>query len=184
MKLKHFLCGIAALAMVVNVSASEEFGTEILDGGKVELVSLQMLKAIKEHLNFCFAKNYDDGSIYLNHSEGIHTVTEKPNRMYSLDNGKTWQVTPFNFGGFNGFLNKKGQKCQITGWTSEEKDLHMIQLTILNEDGKSVTTKKLPLKLPFVSTLRMHISIFWHNLCCEGNLISFCQLNFTIIKFN
>ena len=156
MKLKHFLCGIATLAMVVNVSASEEFGTEILDGGKVELVSLQMLKAIKEHLNFCFAKNYDDGSIYLNHSEGIHTVTEKPNRMYSLDNGKTWQVTPFNFGGFNGFLNKKGQKCQITGWTSEEKDLHMIQLTILNEDGKSVTTKKLPLKLPFVSTLRMH----------------------------
>ena len=76
--------------------------------------------------------------------------------MYSLDNGKTWQVTPFNFGGFNGFMNKKGQKCQITGWTGDEKDLHMMLLTILNEDGKSVTTKKLPLKLPFVSTLRMH----------------------------
>ena len=156
MKLKHLICGFAAMGIITAAVADSDFGTEILDGGKIVPVKLQMLKSIKEHLNFCFAKNYEDGTIYLNHSEGIHTVTERGNRMYSTDNGETWQVTPFNFGGFNGFLNKKGEKCQITGWTSEEKDLHMIQLTILNSDGKSVRTKKLPLKLPFVSTLRMH----------------------------
>lgn len=158
MNIKRILCGLSMVGFFGTMSAADnsDYGTAILNGGKIEPVSLSMIKSFKEHLNFCFAKNYDDGTIYLNHSEGIHTVTERPARMYSLDNGKTWQETPFNFGGFNGFLTKDGKKCQIGGWTSEQKSNHTITLTTLNPDGKSVTAKKLSLQLPFESTLRMH----------------------------
>jgi hypothetical protein len=112
---KFFVVGVAVLS-VTALFAKAPFGTIVLDGGKVEPVELIMVGSTNEHMNFCFANNFPDGTIYMNHSEGIHTVSEYAVWRRSLDNGKTWEKTPFHFGGFNTFVNKDGKKCQIGCW--------------------------------------------------------------------
>ncbi|MBQ9788824.1 MAG: exo-alpha-sialidase [Lentisphaeria bacterium] len=157
MKLKSILAlGLASFCVIVG--AKQPFGTVILDGGKLEPVSLNMVGATNEHMNFCFANNFEDGSIYINHSEGIHTVTEYAMWRRSLDGGKTWEKTPFQFGGFNSFVNKEGKKCQVESWeTKNYTKEHTIRLKVLKDDHsglESVTTSKII--MPFESNFLLH----------------------------
>ena len=93
----------AAGAMLPALFAAETtpvpFGTIPLNGGRIEPVRMTMIESSPEHLNFCFAHQFEDGSIYLSHSAGVHTVTEYGCRDHSLDGGKTWQRTDPDFGG-------------------------------------------------------------------------------------
>jgi hypothetical protein len=131
MNFKGLFLGVAAIASTM-VIAKDPFGTEILDGGKVILGNLTLVGSTNEHMNFCFANNFPDGTIYMNHSEGIHTVTEYGAWRRSLDNGKTWEKTPFGFGGFNTFVNKEGKKCQVGCWDDNLSDTHKIRLQVMN----------------------------------------------------
>ncbi len=155
MQIKKLL--IAFLFVSAGVLTGKDvFGTKIFDGGRVEPVSLNMIGSTNEHMNFCFATNFPDGTIYINHSEGIHTVSEYQVRRFSPDNGKTWQVNTTKFGGFNAFLTKDGKKRQIGGWDRSMKDVHMATIHTLNDDGVTLTTVKTPVKFPYKHTFHMH----------------------------
>ncbi|MBQ9789523.1 MAG: exo-alpha-sialidase [Lentisphaeria bacterium] len=155
MSLKGLICAFASLAMV-SVFAADPFGTRILDGGKVVPGNLTLVGTTNEHMNFCFANNFPDGTIYMNHSEGIHTVSEYGVWRRSMDGGKTWEKTPFNFGGFNTFVNKEGKKCQVGCWDDKISDTHKIRLQILNDEQTGFTDYYSEIKLPFKSSFRLH----------------------------
>jgi len=70
-------------------AAAPPAGTRLFNGGRVEPVGMSLIETSSEHLNFCFAHRFPDGTIYLNHSSGIHTVTERACRDWSPDGGKT-----------------------------------------------------------------------------------------------
>ena len=155
MKLKHVVLALAAITVTPLIGA-DPFGTEILDGGKIIPRNLTLVGSTNEHMNFCFANNFPDGTIYMNHSEGIHTVSEYGMWRRSLDNGKTWEKTPFNFGGFNTFVNNDGKKCQIGCWDDKVSDTHKIRLQIMNDEQTGYTDYYSTIKLPFKSTFRLH----------------------------
>ena len=155
MKLKQLVLALAAIAVTPLIGA-DPFGTEILDGGKIIPRNLTLVGSTNEHMNFCFANNFPDGTIYMNHSEGIHTVSEYGMWRRSLDNGKTWEKTPFNFGGFNTFVNNDGKKCQIGCWDDKVSDTHKIRLQIMNDEQTGYTDYYSTIKLPFKSTFRLH----------------------------
>lgn len=156
MKVKRFFILGLTMCLINALSAKDPFGTLTLDGGKVEPVSLTMIGATNEHMNFCFANNFPDGTIYMNHSEGIHTVSEYGVWRRSLDNGKTWEKTPFSFGGFNTFVNKDGKKCQIGCWNDKISDTHRIRLQVMNDEQTGFTDYYSTIKLPFKSSFRLH----------------------------
>ena len=157
MKLKSLLA-LGLVSFCVALCAKEPFGTIILNGGKLEPVSLTLVGATNEHMNFCFATNFDDGSIYLDHSEGIHTVTEYKVWRRSLDNGKTWEKTPFQFNGFNAFVNKDGKKCQVLSWeTSNYTKEHTIEMKIMKDDHSGIeSTSHSKIVMPFESNFLLH----------------------------
>lgn len=148
----------ATLLTIVAAFGAEKipFGTQMLNGGRIEPVEMTMVEASSEHLNFCFATRFPDNSIYLSHSAGIHTVSEYGCRDYSIDNGKTWRKMPFDFGGFNAYLDQKGRKVTIQCWDDKLSDTHTLIRRILGEDGRSVTRSSFTMKLPFESTFRLH----------------------------
>ena len=105
-------------------AAAPPAGTRLFNGGRVEPVGMSLIETSPEHLNFCFAHRFPDGTIYLNHSSGIHTVTERACRDWSPDDGKTWRKTVPEFGGFNAYLSKDGRKCNISCWDDKVSDRH------------------------------------------------------------
>lgn len=137
-------------------AAAPPAGTRLFNGGRVEPVGMSLIETSPEHLNFCFAHRFPDGTIYLNHSSGIHTVTERACRDWSPDGGKTWRKTVPEFGGFNAYLSKDGRKCNISCWDDKVSDRHTIKRVILAPDGRSVTAESFELALPFRSTFRLH----------------------------
>ena len=152
------LLAVALLSVAFTSFGAEEhpFGTMLLNGGRIEPVGMEMVEASNEHLNFCFATRFPDDSIYLNHSAGIHTVSEYGCRDYSLDNGHTWRKMPFDFGGFNAYQDRDGRKITVQCWDDKVSDTHVITRRILGPDGKSVTRETVTLKMPFESTFRLH----------------------------
>lgn len=137
-------------------AAAPPAGTRLFNGGRVEPVGMSLIETSPEHLNFCFAHRFPDGTIYLNHSSGIHTVTERACRDWSPDDGKTWRKTVPEFGGFNAYLSKDGRKCNISCWDDKVSDRHTVKRVILAPDGQSVTAESFELALPFRSTFRLH----------------------------
>lgn len=153
----------AAGAMLPALFAAETtpvpFGTIPLNGGRIEPVRMTMIESSPEHLNFCFAHQFEDGSIYLSHSAGVHTVTEYGCRDHSLDGGKTWQRTDPDFGGFNAYTTREGEKANVSCWAANVSNKHKITRKILSADGKSVRTETSEITLPFEADFRLHRDI-------------------------
>ncbi len=157
MKFKSFV--IIGLAFyLVGLNAKDPFGTIILDGGKVVPLVSNTVGSTTEHMNFCFANNFPDGSIYMNHSEGIHTVSEHGVQRRSLDGGKTWEKVPFPFGGFNTYVNKAGKVCQVNSWEINSYTTeHTITTQILKADHSGIENKfTSKITLPFESIFLLH----------------------------
>ena len=156
MKFKSFLVlGFVALCLSA-FAANYPFGTEIFNGGRIEPVSLNMIGSTNEHMNFCFAHQFSDKSIYLYHSQGIHTVTEYSVHRRSLDGGKTWERINFGFGGLNAFERLNGEKCNVSCWSNQESTEHTVTVSILKKDGSGCDKEKTTIKLPFESICHFH----------------------------
>ena len=149
---------LATVSMVSANQVRSDYGSVTYNGFRVKPVAITMIQASNEPLNFCFATRFPDNSIYLNHSGGVHTVSEYSCRDYSLDNGKTWQKSPFVFGGFNAYLSKDGKKKQVECWSNKASDVQIINIKTLNSDN-TVTTEKVEIKLPFKGTFKLHREI-------------------------
>ena len=155
-----FLAGMLIPALyAAEKSAEPPFGTIVINGALIKPVRMSMVEASSEHLNFCFAHRFPDGSIYLSHSAGIHTVTEHGHRDSSFDGGRTWQPTVPDFGGFNAYTTRDGKKANIGCWDNNISATHTITRKILSDDGKSVTRETSEIKLPFESSFRLHREI-------------------------
>ncbi len=169
--MKRTLCALLALAAAALFAAELEdfpFGTKLLNGGAVVPVDLNMVQSCNEHLNFCFAHRFADGTIRLGHSMGVHTVTERGCTDYSIDDGKTWQRTPPGLvGGFNAYDTLDGCKASVGCWSMKELDEHTITRTVEDADGK-ITVEKTTLKLPFKSWCQLHRNVL---RCKDGRLV-------------
>ncbi len=158
MKIKKILYwGLLCLFSAVFADEKDyPFGTVILNGGRIEPVSMSLIESTNEHLNFCFAQNFSDGSIYLRHSGGIHTVSEYGCRDYSLDNGVTWQRGQKGcLGGFNAYETLDGKKCQIECWDNKVSDIHTLIHKTADKNHIGQVTKS-TIKLPYKSSFRLH----------------------------
>ena len=131
-----------------------------LHGAKLVPIESSIVESGPEDMNFCFATRYVDGSIHLNHSKGIHTVTEYGCSDISYDNGKTWQYAASGVCGINSFQNLKGEKIQISCWNHKQAASH--QLSILRYDDathKKELVTKTTVELPFESSFHTHRAV-------------------------
>jgi len=132
-------------------------GAEILlDGGKAIPKQLQLIESSTDHLNFCFAKRFQDGIIFLNHSAGVHTITEKQCFHVSLDNGKNWQKTNLPFLGFNAFETTQGEKKGVYPSDTEVKELHLLKIRTFDWNNQKIDIKQVPVAFPFESNCMLH----------------------------
>ncbi len=155
--LKTFLVVLLSGMAVYAFGAEYPFGTKTYNGGRVEPVSLDMIASTNEHMNFCFAHMFSDGLIYMYHSEGVHTVTERAEYIYSADKGKTWQKMPNAFSMLNVFENKAGKKCNVSCWDKNVTDTHTFLISTLDGDlTQKATTSSVQVKLPFKASVYLH----------------------------
>ena len=145
---------ILATAMLLGTSA---FADEILlDGGKLIPVDSKTIESYKDDMNFCFATRFSNGEIHLNHSKGVHTITEFQCTDWSPDNGKTWKSGKGKkIFGINACELPDGTKLQIGCWSGDIKTDHELTVHTETKDGK-LTTVKVPFKFPFPSSFRTH----------------------------
>lgn len=144
---------ILAAAMVLGSSAFA--GDILLNGGKLVPIEAKTIEMYKDDMNFCFATRFSNGEIHINHSKGVHTITEFQCTDWSDDNGKTWKSGKGKkIFGINACELADGTKLQIGCWSSEIKTDH--KLTVTTEKDGKVVTKQVPFKFPFPSSFRTH----------------------------
>lgn len=127
-----------------------------LNGGKITPLELNVVETSPDHLNFCFAKRFSDGSIQLNHSTGIHTVTERGCTDISTDNGKTWKKAPGILGGINSFENSSGQKMQISCWDIKPSARHTIEVRTFDDQSGKISVSNCEIELPYSTQFLLH----------------------------
>ncbi len=147
---------IAALlcAAVLTLAAREIH----FKGGYLTTIDDTQVESFGDDMNFMFAYRFSDGSIHLNHSKGIHTVTEYGCSDMSLDNGYTWQNNvPGGTMGINTFEGLNGEKFQVGCWATEHKNTHTVTLTRYNDDThKKETVATCQVEMPQPSSFLMH----------------------------
>ena len=164
------LCaGITSLAVAAASAGESPAKTVILNGGRIEPVDITTVRTSTDHLNFCFANRFPDGTIILNNSGGVHTKSEYGMRSVSLDNGKTWKDFQSEFKGINSWLSLDGKKSRIDCWNREQKDRHEITRVVLSDDMQSVEKFKTPLILPFKSSVHLHRDVI---RLADGRLVA------------
>ncbi len=153
-----FLIGVTASAMELKIN-----------GGKVVPVEAKVIETYKDDMNFCFASRYSDGEIHLNHSKGVHTITEFLCTDYSPDNGKTWinNAKGKKIFGINSCELPDGTKMQIGCWTSEVKKVHTMSVAAQDKSG-DLKTWTCDFELPFEANCHTHRDILRLN---DGSLI-------------
>ena len=161
MKAFHLSCiALACLAQSTCLAHTLYAHDYRLHGAKLVPVESSIVESGPEDMNFCFATRYDDGSIHLNHSKGIHTITEYGCSDISFDNGKTWQHAASGVSGINSFQNRKGEKIQISCWNHKQAASH--QLSILRYDDtshKKELVTKVTVELPFECSFHTHRAV-------------------------
>ncbi len=145
---------ILSLAMLAMPAA---FAAEsYLNGGKITPIETSVVETSPDHLNFCFATRYPDGSIHLNHSVGIHTVTERGCSDISTDDGKTWKRAEGGACGINSFLNSEGKKVQLSCWALKPAKKHKLGLKVYDDATGKFTTSSCEVELPWSSQFLTH----------------------------
>ena len=147
------------LAWCSAVFVLSAFAAEVGKGVAGELVetSRRILCENAKPMNFCFAQRFPDGTIYMSHSIGRHTVDERHVLMSSADDGLTWKDGG-PIGGMNSFLTKDGLKRQVACWSLVETNVHTVTVTTIGRDGKA-TRRTSQVKLPAAQQLLFHRGI-------------------------
>ena len=155
-------CCVAAIAQ-----ENKNFGVFPLKGGTLQPIDMTMVESSNEHINFCFGNNYSDGSIYIGHSKGIHTVTEYGHKDVSYDNGRTCQESKYNFG-FNSYELADGTKCSIGCWDPKCSTEHVISRSMLKPGAKEPVSMQCTITLDRPSSFRLHRDVV---RCRSGRLL-------------
>ncbi len=140
------------IGLCLTAGAREFF----LKGGILETLDDVQVETFGEDMNFCFAHRFSDGSIHMDHSKGVHTVTEYPCCDLSTDNGRTWQNdVKGGVCGINSFEGLDRKKYNIGCWDLKPSVRHTITRGCF-EDGKMVQLEPFVIDLPYSSMLLAH----------------------------
>ena len=120
-------------------------------------VGRRVIRESDRSMNFCFANNFPDGTIYMWHSMGTHMKDERHVNIFSPDNGKTWRFEG-PMGGMNAFLTKDGEKRRVSCWRTVETNEHDIIVETLGKDGK-IRRDKSRIRLPRAQEFRLHRNV-------------------------
>ncbi len=151
MKFKLF-----AAAAVLSTAA---FGGDLLlDGGKFVPVRSTVAESFVDDMNFCFAQNFSDGEIHMNHSKGVHTVTEYGCMDISKDNGRTWTNNVKKVLGYSSWEAPDGTKMAVGIWQRNAAETHDLLVESIDKNGK-YSSFKTPIKLPYKSSFHMHRNV-------------------------
>lgn len=130
------------LALLAAALVSDGFGVTLTEVGR------KVIREDEEPLNFCFAQNFPDGTIWLGHSIGRHVVTERGTSMISYDNGKNWAIEKGKVWamkdarfGMNSFLTRDGLKRSVNGWVVTPTNICEVVVATFAADGKPTTVK-------------------------------------------
>ena len=154
---------ILSAALLVGVTAAAQ--EMKINGGKVVPVEAKVIETYKDDMNFCFATRFSDGEIHLNHSKGVHTISEFQCTDYSLDDGKTWVNNSNNkkkIFGINACEFPDGTRMQIGCWTFDVKKVHTLTIhTQTPEQNKQnkYSTVYCQFELPFEANCLTHREI-------------------------
>ncbi|MBO7533623.1 MAG: exo-alpha-sialidase, partial [Victivallales bacterium] len=157
----HLSCiALACLAQSTCMAHSLYKHDYRLHSAKLVPIEASIVESGPEDMNFCFATRYDDGSIHLNHSKGIHTITEYGCNDISYDNGKTWQHSNTSVCGINSFQNLKGEKIQISCWNHKQAPEHVLSIVRYNDaTKKKEVIAKAKVALPFECSFHTHRAV-------------------------
>ena len=160
------LQAILSAALLVGVAANAK--EMKINGGKVVPVEAKVIETYKDDMNFCFATRFSDGEIHLNHSKGVHTITEFLCTDYSDDDGKTWKSGKGKkIFGINSCELPDGTKMQIGCWTNKVQKVHTMSITTQDKSG-NVKTWSCDFEFPFEANCHTHRDILRLN---DGSLI-------------
>lgn len=128
-----------------------------LEGGQVEVLSRRVLAQSDEHINFPFAKRFDDGTIWMTHSIGTHTVTERGARLWSLDNGATWTEPGIaSISPMNSHQLDDGRVVALTAWDRTFSRTHDVVIHTWAGPRSEKTTRTVQVELPWSAQLFLH----------------------------
>jgi len=157
--MKTQLRTLAAVAMAAcSLLSAKDFR---LKGGKLSTIDDTTVETFGDDLNFMFAYRFSDGTIHLNHSQGIHTVTEYGCNDISPDNGRTWihRENKENCG-INTFEGLDGGKYSVGTWDLECSDVHKLTLHRFDDaTQKKVVESTFEIKMPFSCQFLSHRDI-------------------------
>lgn len=156
MKTTFFLGALLAATMTIHAAGDNE---KRLNGGKLVPIDLTMIESAPHHLNFCFATRFSDGTIYLSHSTGIHTVTEKGCSDISTDNGATWKKATPPVQGINAFETNDGQRRSVTCWELEIKKDHNLKIISFDRENRKIDERSVKLSMPYATQCLLHRDI-------------------------
>ena len=149
---------LLTLAVLCLAAATLSARSIYLKGGVLTTLEDTTVETFGDDMNFCFAYRFSDGSIHMNHSKGIHTVTEYGCRDLSLDNGHTWQNNPRGGClGINTFEGLNGEKFQIHCWLAKFQKVHTVTLSQYDDDTHTKkTVGTCQVEMPKPSSFHMH----------------------------
>lgn len=136
-------CRVAMrLSLFAAAIVSNGFGMTLAEVGR------KTIREDREPLNFCFAQNFPDGTVWLGHSIGRHKVTERGTSMISHDNGRSWMIEKDKFRpmkdarfGMNSFLTLDGLKRSVDGWVVTPTNACEVTITTFAADCRPTTVK-------------------------------------------
>ncbi len=153
--MKKLLLTILALLLASTLLSARTYR---LHGGKVTTLEDNTVETFGDDMNFCFAFRFSDGHIHLNHSKGIHTVTEYGCAEMSLDNGKTWiHCEAGTTCGINSFEGIDGGKYNYGCWDRAYSKTHVVGVNRYNPETKKMDrVHSATLEMPFATQCFVH----------------------------
>ncbi len=108
--------------------------------------------------------------LHLNHSKGVHTVSERHCSEISYDNGETWQkpVAGENIFGANACENSRNEIINVGCWSSKASNIH--NWTIKKVDkNKKLTVRTVKVEMPYSTTVHSYRQVI---LTRSGKMIA------------
>jgi hypothetical protein len=143
----------------------------------------------RDHVNFPWAVRSPDGTIWLSFSTGTHTRTETGNRLWSLDNGKTWQRPDKHLPGIMTCPMPGGKVMHLQAWAARPVENNVFPMTVrVWPDPRSTTSenRKVRVRIPLpIAALNLHRTLLrrpdgtllataYATIDKDGGTVSFC----------
>lgn len=149
---------VSGAVEISHVKWSNRLMAVPLTGGQIEIHNRTLVvENAEEHLNFPFAQRFNDGTVWMSHSVGTHTVTERGARLWSLDNGNTWaEPTIDSISAINTHQFDDGRIISLGAWNRAYTTKHDILVRRWSSPTSNKTQSSVTIELPWTAQLFLH----------------------------